>query len=104
MKAVRGTDDKVTILFDYSHFKPLHHLTKKGGWFDSTCGKLISLSAVMLQLREKQIFFNVKNELFCEQVRLFRPRHNLARINVSAARACLPKVTWILVGVVVVFP
>ena len=58
----------------------------------------------MLQLREKQIFFNVKNELFCQQVRLFRPRHNLARINVSAARACLPKVTWILVGVVVVFP
>ena len=78
---------------------------KKGRRFDSTCGKLISLSALMLQLREKQqIFFNVENELFCQQVRLFRPRHNLARINVSAARACLPKVTCVLVGVVVVFP
>ena len=56
----------------------------------------------MLQLREKQIFFNLENELFCHQVRLFRPRHNLARINVSAERACLPKVTCDLVGVVVV--
>ena len=25
-------------------------------------------------------------------MRLFRPRHNLARMNVSAARACLPQV------------
>lgn len=27
-----------------------------------------------------------------DKVRLFRPRHNAARMNVSAARACLPEV------------
>ena len=31
-------------------------------------------------------------EVCLSQVRLFRPRHNLARMNISAARACLPKV------------